>query len=295
MRIRLTATKDAFGKPLSSVAYFLSKVNEAAFEEVLEVDFQTTAFVHPACVLPLAAAINYYRELGINFRLSVPAGNRYLHSIGFGNGPVDAPLGSSKIRQLPHKTYVPITCFRAGTHDADTRAKNSAIKAICTILHTAGVDQNIVYGVNYILSELTDNIQEHSFSQFGYLMAQLYPKKQFMDICLADTGVTFLGSYARNLFDEVRTDTDALTYVLRQRSVKDQDDGRGFGIRTSRNMVVKGLEGRMVFWSGAAYNQPGNNPPAIVETSSRYRFPGTVVLLRVHTNVRGFIPSEYYE
>ena len=49
-----------------------------------------------------------------------------------------------------------------------------------------------------MIEECVDNITQHSKSERGYIFAQAYPHKQYLDICVADNGITLLGSYHEN-------------------------------------------------------------------------------------------------
>lgn len=75
--------------------------------------------------------------------------------------------------------------------------KNEIISAIESIIvKQTGLKQNIISGIKYMLGETVDNISEHSKSECGYIIAQCYPTSKCIDICIGDTGITLLGSYA---------------------------------------------------------------------------------------------------
>ncbi len=81
--------------------------------------------------------------------------------------------------------------------------KNEIISAIESIIvKQTGLEQNIISGIKYMLGETVDNISEHSKSECGYIIAQCYPTSKCIDICIGDTGITLLGSYAGSYWDE---------------------------------------------------------------------------------------------
>lgn len=108
------------------------------------------------------------------------------------------------------------------------------------------INGNIYEAINYLLSELIDNITEHSDSAYGYIFAQYYPKNRYIDICIADEGITILGSYVKNGNVGIVTDVDALKNASIGISTKNLPDAenRGYGIVTSKKMLAEGLKGQ---------------------------------------------------
>jgi anti-sigma regulatory factor (Ser/Thr protein kinase) len=62
------------------------------------------------------------------------------------------------------------------------------------IIRQLNIKSNVANGLKYMIEETLDNITEHSESDRGYIFAQAYPRKGFLDVCIADRGVTLLGS-----------------------------------------------------------------------------------------------------
>ena len=132
----------------------------------------------------------------------------------------------------------------------------------------------------------------------GFLFTQFYPSKGFLDICIADTGVSILGSYQAVGRDDITTHEQALQSALSGDSTKD-DPNRGFGIRTSRKMLVKGLGGNYFLWSGNAFlfGAPGSKEAIkVVPQHLGIEWPGTYLALRIpiQKNVK-FQISDYLE
>lgn len=96
------------------------------------------------------------------------------------------------------------------------------------------------------------NITEHSESDRGYIFAQAYPTKGFLDVCIADRGVSLLGSYEKLPDNEILSDMEAIKAANRGLSSKNLPDAenRGFGIRTSKQMLIHGLGGQYLMISG---------------------------------------------
>ncbi len=109
------------------------------------------------------------------------------------------------------------------------------------IYETLGNVSGARSAVWYPISELITNIFEHSKKDFGYAFGQFYPNKGYLDICIVDCGRGLANSYKEdgglNLTDE-----EAITEAMRGKSVK-KDKERGYGIRTSKEVVCKALNG----------------------------------------------------
>jgi hypothetical protein len=110
----------------------------------------------------------------------------------------------------------------------------------------------MITAVKYLISEAMDNIAEHSLAKTGWIMVQSYPQKGYIDICIADTGSGILGSYKKTGNAEITSHTKALQFAINGKSTKQVTETRGYGIDTSRRMLVEGLKGKYVLFSGNA-------------------------------------------
>lgn len=151
--------------------------------------------------------------------------------------------------------------------------------------------------MKYMIGETIDNITEHSKSDRGFIFAQTYPKKGFLDVCIADRGVTLLGSYSNLLDNEIVTDLEAIKAANRGISSKNLPDAenRGYGIYTSKHMLVDGLGGQYLMMSGGNFyfKRPGFD--SFYSLPNNLRWDGTVVALRIPYNVSHFNYVNYIE
>lgn len=110
-------------------------------------------------------------------------------------------------------------------------------------------------GLKWLLSELTDNIIEHSETDFGWLSYQLYPQLKILDLCICDTGIGLYNSYKNpkdgSDYSYIMDHADAIEAVLSGDSTKDNKE-RGFGVRTSIKAIKEGFKGQIVLGSGCA-------------------------------------------
>ncbi len=136
------------------------------------IDCSSLEWVNPLTVLPLAATIH-------DSSREVTDCNAYLKTIGFPNG-IDSMSDLSKDR-----TYLPIVRFP----NNDTTILEQLTDGFSQlVLHSLSFQQNIHNAWHYAIGELVTNICEHSKSPYGWLFAQYYPMKEFLDFIVLDRG-----------------------------------------------------------------------------------------------------------
>lgn len=90
---------------------------------------------------------------------------------------------------------------------------------------------------NFILTELIDNIYEHSEFNNACVLAQCYPNKRFAEISVFDDGISIPRSF-ENWGISFKSDSDAIYKAINGFSTK--DDGRGRGLSSTIDMYVNG-------------------------------------------------------
>lgn len=153
------------------------------------------------------------------------------------------------------------------------------------MVHQCGLSGQMLMALKYLIAELVGNISYHAVHGTGFLFAQYAPNGHYLDITIADTGRGLMGSYLKSdRYDRPSSDAEALRMALEGRSTKDQSVSRGYGIRTSRRMLVEGLGGSFFYWSGAAMLLNNPTKDAIYELKDGTLFPGCYLALRIPTN-----------
>lgn len=235
-------------------------------------------------------------------RIELDVRSSYLCTICFDKGGISTDdlddieeyLGSYR-----DKSYIPI--MRFPLLGERSRANVTSVGSAVANLLRSRLDLNgrIFTGVNYLISEILDNVIEHSFSHGGGIVCQDYARKGYMDICVFDNGVTIPGSYRRaKLLDDRSTDAQALqTTINRRLSTKNTAGSvnRGFGISSSRQMLVHGLQGEFLIFSGSALYVSTPREEKVFPLPNHLGLHGTIVGLRIPRFVDDFNPSDYYE
>lgn len=279
---------------LRPVVDIMSQV-EASGKSEVTIDFADTQFVSPVFALSL---IVYLTRCGKHVTIINPT--EYLGLIGMADGGIKPDRMRqteflATMEKYASKTYIPIIDFAAERNSDAKEAVSSLVENM--IISQLNIERNVAIGFKYMVDETLDNITEHSESDRGYIFAQAYPNKGFLDVCIADRGVTLLGSYQKLQDNEIATDMEAIKAANRGISSKNLPDAenRGYGIRTSKGMLVDGLGGQYMMISGGGlyFKRPGYD--SFFRMPEGLRWNGTIVAMRIPYQAPQFNFINYIE
>ena len=140
--------------------------------------------------------------------------------------------------------------------------------------------------LSYLISELLDNINEHSQSPNGFVFSQYLEKEGMISLCIADTGITIAGSFEKAGLYQKEIDgkeTEALKLANEGYSTKNRPEAenRGYGISTSKAMLVTGMKGAFFMLSGGAFHRYEDGANDYIGLKDIFRWNGTVILMRI--------------
>lgn len=294
IKLKVNIKDDRMSDGLLAAIDTIHLINEAT-DENITLDFSDVKFITPLYVLPLVVFLN-----SCNKNITIVNMNEYLQTIGFAKGMCPDKMRKSEfiaiMEKYSQKTYIPIVSFPA-TKDSDDEkdAILSTVESI--IMRQLNLDSNISTGLKYMLGESIDNIIQHAQSERGYIFAQSYPNKKFLDICIADSGITLLGSYQTLPDNEIESDLEAIQAANRGISTKNlpNAENRGYGIITSKKMLIDGLDGSFIMMSGNALHLYNSEHQKFIETPSSIRWNGTIIALRMPYLNKDFHYINYIE
>lgn len=221
---------------LKTVYQIFSQIKQ---KEKVNFDLTNLAWVYPLLILTISA---YIHDTGSKYIL--PADEdvlSYLNTVYF-------PKGISSVSVFKRGlNYIPISLLKREDRVQRERLESLFSMMVYKSLKAIPGTQNAVY---YPITELVTNIFEHSKEDRGWIFAQFYPKKNFLDLCIIDRGRGLAKSYLEERALKV-SDLEAIKLAMRGRSVK-PDTERGYGIRTSKRVICEGLNGSLVLVSGNA-------------------------------------------
>lgn len=246
------------------------------------IDFSQAEFVTPTFIIPILVYIKKSRK-----NISLENVDGYLKSIslstyGVNSGAMRKLEFAAYLERFSKKRYIPLISFPAANDRVED--KNSIMSVIeSIIIRQSGLKQNIVSGIKYMLGEIVDNISEHSRSEYGYILAQCYPASRYIDVCIGDTGITLLGSYSQLLDYDINNDGEAMLAANSGISTKNlpEAENRGYGISTTRRMLVDGMSGQYMMVSGDTVYVNTKAGSGYFELPYGIRFEGTIIALRI--------------
>ena len=294
IKLKVNIKDDRMSDGLLAAIDTIHLINEAT-DENITLDFSDVKFITPLFVLPLVVFLN-----SCDKNVTIVNMNEYLQTIGFATGMCPDKMRKSEfiavMEKYSQKTYIPIVSFPA-TKDSDDEkdAILSTVESI--IMRQLKLDSNISTGLKYMLGESIDNIIQHAQSERGYIFAQSYPNKKFIDICIADSGITLLGSYQTLPDNEIESDLEAIQAANRGISTKNlpNAENRGYGIITSKKMLIDGLNGSFIMMSGNALHLYNFEHQKFIETPLGIRWNGTIIALRMPYLNKDFNYINYIE
>ncbi|MDR1755910.1 MAG: hypothetical protein LBR65_02990 [Culturomica sp.] len=279
---------------LMPVLEIINQIEESS-DENITIDFNSTRFVSPLFVLPLMVYLH-----GNPRQINCVNLSPYLSTVHFPDGIIPDGMRRSEflahMEGYVHKNFIPIVNFPASVRNDDE--KNAILSTVESIIsRQLGLAPNIVAGLKYMIGESIDNITEHSESERGYIFAQAYPKKGYLDVCIADTGITLLGSYRKQNNNEIESDLEAIQAANRGISTKNlpNAENRGYGIITSKKMLIDGLGGHYVMISGKAIHLKSKELDKFLLLPEQFRWNGTIITFRIPYNNNAFSYINYLE
>ena len=270
---------------------------ESAKNEIT-IDLSDARFVTPSFLLPVIVYIHQLR-----WSVNMTNARTYLSAIHFPEGGVNAATFTrtaafkSYMESYSTRSYIPIIKFPTDLQGNDKR--NAILECIDNIIGRQVLfGSNVRQALKYIIGEAVDNIVEHACSEFGYIVTQSYITQGYTDICIADTGHTIVGSYAENpKTAEITSDIEAVQAAVRGISAKNlpNTENRGYGFRTSINMLTKGLGGEYLLASGDSAYARNKSRDQFLTLPYGLRFEGTIVAFRIPHTESNFNYINYVE
>jgi anti-sigma regulatory factor (Ser/Thr protein kinase) len=294
--------EDGFvGDSFNYLVQVIEQTRQADSGDTVVWDFHDVSFLHPFFLAPLAIfrhqAVQDIRCENISLQMqSYLNGIHFDRLLHFENATRET--AEQVMAQYANRSYIPLCSFSMTDGNKD---------AFCSIARNVIVRQTQVGSavntpLSYFLSELIDNIYEHSGSPNGYLFSQYLDGDRSIYLCIADSGITIPGNYQRTGLYQLEIDGDpaeALRLANEGRSTKNrpETENRGYGISTSKRMLVEGLGGSFFMLSGSAFHRYENHSLNYYADISRFfRWDGTLILLRIPINApEGFNYINYLE
>ncbi|TSC94832.1 MAG: hypothetical protein Athens101410_728 [Parcubacteria group bacterium Athens1014_10] len=270
---------------IAQLSSLYNTFKNVSFGDNLEFNLSLLDWVCPSLILPISAYINSTRS---SYKTDNCGIKSYLEKISFPRGVNSISL--FQYRTQKYKSYIPISVLKKESGIERERLESLFSEKIYeTLGNVPGAQSAVVYPI----SELATNIFEHSKKDSGFIFGQFYPKKNYLDICIVDCGRGFAAAYKEEKNLNL-TDAEAINQAILGNSVK-KDRERGYGIRTSKNVVCHALKGgSFVLISGSCALLSTGKAEKLVSLPKFY-WQGTIIAYRIPKPLGPIDISGYYE
>lgn len=248
-------------------------------------EFPANGFCHPFLIALLAL---YRRGFDGHIRLDASRSSMdgYLKHVHFDDFlKLENASTAESIREAYEgKSYVPF---------CEINVSQGNIDPIQTIVESTidiqtSLTRDIKESLSYMMSELMDNVREHSRSANVVLFSQFLKREKSLNLVIADMGVTIYGSYMEkgspDMLDKIAgSEARAMELAVRGCSTKNRPgaENRGFGLSTTKEMLAAGLGGGFYLLSGGATHRHDHRGLITVDTRRFFQWKGTVAMLRI--------------
>lgn len=275
--------------------FVISSATEAMDSNVIVWDFNNVESIHPLFSASLSLYANFC-DKHIEVINAKPIIEQYLNDIHFEH---ILDIRSNDIlcdidNSYTVKAYIPICSFPADSDYIQQRLQ--------TIIQNQSKSEGIATPLSYILGELICNIAQHAETDKVFFFSEYTENDNAFNICIADKGIGIFGSYVKNdkyISKIGDSDADALKIANEGYSTKNLPDAenRGFGISTSKNMLVKGLGGAFYMMSGSALQiSETGKTDRFLELPKNVEWQGTLIYLKFPCKAKSsFTYTDYLE
>lgn len=262
--------------------------NEQLDDKEVVWDFTDSTFYHPFFLFPLAI---YKSKCGKKVECTnIPHRTKsYLDYVMFDTMLEinDDDSLQSAMEWYLNKSYIPICRFKRTNDNIDSM--QTVIQGVIEKQKT--IDRRFKGTLSYLISELVCNIQQHSESEYGYIYTQYLPRDNSLNICIADNGITIFGSFVKNgrYLDKIEySEANAIRLANEGFSTKNLPDAenRGYGISSSKKIIVDGLGGDFFMLSGGAFHRHDRNGSSYIDLPKSISWNGTIILIRIPLLIR---------
>lgn len=233
--------------------------------------------IFPNCAVPVTALLQKVQQQGVAIR---PVGDwEYVQRLQLLE-PI--PIREADNAVILHKVW---------SFDPDDNTSSFLTNLKTELSERLRFGPDVLWGLEWALNEVMDNVLLHSEARIGYLMAQVHPgsERPRVVICVSDQGIGLKKSL-EVAYPKIRNDRDAITMALRPGVTRDKKLGQGNGL-WGLGRIIAATKGRLAITSGAeqltldpSYVQEHGTAESHKVQFFGYENPGTTVDFQMITD-----------
>lgn len=204
---------------------------------------------------PIAGVLNYYKiQQNMSFEIITPKGGYIAHTRVESPFLVNENIENGNIKSPFDKVWM----FNS-EQDVMTLVKNYvfAIRQFDTI------SEGVIDGIDWCLSEVLDNVLQHSGIEYGYVMGQIHKNTKRINFCVFDTGVGIFNSLRQSGKIAPKNSLEAINLAMKENITRDTKIGQGNGLWGMTNLITQSRGSFKICSNGASYSLIDGKPKCV--------------------------------
>lgn len=199
----------------------------------LNVDFSTVDLAYPNGMLPIIATLESLRRSGINIYVVLPHSDSVRRVFRAVNWAHYLSPEQFECSESQHDRHLVTRYFR------DEKEQKLAVDDFMdVIIRNMELPRAIISGLEWSINEITDNVLNHSNTDFGGLVqATTYPQNNSIAFAVADAGRGVLKSL-KEAIPTLRTDLQAMGEAVKSGVTRNPQYGQGNGLAGSLKITT---------------------------------------------------------
>jgi hypothetical protein len=231
------------------VSEFIEIINKApgSYNKHLVLNFKNVKEAFPNVCVPLAGIIENMSSRGIDFEFYYLSD--YLKKLS-----IKKPLRVYENKELVQKTSLD-TVWRFDSANDIYLLIKSFVDELSQIIVC---EKGVLEGFEWSITEVLDNVLQHSNRSFGYVMGQVHQKTKHFTFCVYDTGQGIYNSLLSSATHKPKNPADALTLAVKEGVTRDKKIGQGNGLWGLHQIVSENTGVVNIISNSACYNFTNN-------------------------------------
>jgi len=264
---------------LESTAIFSLLPDHHETNTSLTVDFSNLQFINAPCVLYFKVMLQHWLTnfdiIEFYFGDSPSKATKFLIS----SGALDGVMANTTYHREP-LSKTTLECYEFDTQERYDWMASKFLPWLnsCTQIPITDFDQ-----IRMAISEVFNNILDHSGSSSAFTFSQWHPKDQKLYICIGDSGIGIRETLNRR-FPEINEDVEAIIKASENGVTSQSVPGnRGVGLHNIIDVIVNHLNGSVSIVSKNGYAKFEDND-SITQHKLRHSCKGTLITMCVDTS-----------
>ena len=219
----------------------------------VRLSFKRVLFAYPNGMIPLIASIDYYKRLGMEFKIDLPV-DPQIRNLFFSTNWAHLLLPDTfEEQKTMYYKHLAARRFRTFQEQQDTVNEFMHI-----VIGNLDLNKDVISALEWSINEITDNVLNHSDSEDGGIVQlSTYPQNHRISFAVADSGRGIKESLNES-YPNLHSDILAIGEAVKSGVTRNNDVGQGNGLagtlriaeQTGGSFSVLSGKGRMSYYEG---------------------------------------------